>query len=159
MLSEAQALSLDRKIAVEIFGQKVVKDPKTYRGVAVGEAGERGEDLPHYSTQIDDAMKIWDYVRKKFEARWLLNADTEGFHLRRVVWVTHDGEKDEKKYTVDKPLGWAKKIEDLPKVICEAALREQKAALEEWYKKGLELERQGIVPGTIGRAKSLRKRT
>jgi hypothetical protein len=68
-------------------------------------------------------MKVWDHVRKN-GARWLLNADTEGFHLRRVACVTFHGEKDEKDYTADKPLGWAKTMEDLARVICEAALSE-----------------------------------
>lgn len=156
---DPRGLKLDRQIAEQVMGLKVVPDPSSYRGVGVGEAGEGGEELPHYSTQLEAAMEVWDYARKKYGARWLLNADEEGFHLRRVVWVTHDGERDEKTYTADKPLGWAKTIEDLPKVICNAALGEQEEALKEWTKKGLELERQGIVPGTIGRAKGFRKRT
>jgi hypothetical protein len=151
VISDEQALRLDRKIAEKIMGLKVVPDPKTYRGVGLGEAGERGEDLPYYCTQIEAAMEVWDHVRKKYGARWLLNADEEGFHLRRVVWVVFRGEKNEKDYTADKPLGWAKKIEDLPRVICEAALSEQKESLKEWVEKGMELEAQGIVPGTIGR--------
>jgi hypothetical protein len=128
VFSEEQALRLDRKIAEEIMDLKVVKDPSTYRGVSVGEAGSRGEDLPRFSTLMADAMEVWDHVRKKYGARWLLNADTEGFHLRRVAWVVFRGEKNEKDYTADKPLGWAKKIEDIPMVICKAALAEQKEA-------------------------------
>lgn len=114
---------LDRQIAEQIMGLTVVSDLTTYRGVSVGEAGERGEDLPHYSTQIDDAMKVVDHMRKNGH-RWLINIDAEGYHLRRVVWVAHDGIKNEKTYTVDKPLGTTKQVEELPRVICEAALKE-----------------------------------
>lgn len=134
MLSDKQALDLDRKIAEKVFGLKVVVDLNTYRGVAIREAGPRDEDLPKYSTQMEEAMQVWDHVRKN-GARWLLNVDMEGFHLRRVAWITHNGEKDEKDFMADKPLGWAKKIEDLPKVICNAALNELNRSIKEFVKK------------------------
>lgn len=70
-----------------------------------------------------DAMRLFDEMRKKGH-RWLLNADDTGFHLRRVVWVRRDLERDEKSYTVDSPLGTAKTLEELPSVIQEAASRE-----------------------------------
>ena len=136
MLSEKTALNLDRKIAAKVFGLKIVEDPVNYRGFAVGEAGPHGEDLPKYSTQIDQAMKVWNHVRRH-GARWLLNVDTKGFHLRRVVCVTERWEKGEKDYAVDKALGWAKKIEDLPKVICKAALTEQNPEVSIVKGKGL----------------------
>lgn len=151
MANKDPNLKLDRKIAEKIMGLTLVPDPATYRGVSVGQAGSRGEDLPLYSTQIADAMEVWDHARRTYGARWLLNVDEEGFHLRRVAWVTFHGEKNEKEYRADKHLGTCKKLEDVPKMICNAALGEQKAAIEEWYKKGLELESQGIAPGTIGR--------
>lgn len=131
---DPRGLKLDREIAEKIMGLKVVSDPSSYRGVGIGEAGEHGEELPHYSTQLDAAMEVWDHVRKVNGARWLLNVDEEGFHLRRVAWVVFRGEKDEKDYTADKPLGWAKKIQDLPRVICQAALDEQAEAKKELRK-------------------------
>ena len=42
-------------------------------------------------------MKVWNHVRRH-GARWLLNVDTKGFHLRRVVCVTERWEKGEKDY-------------------------------------------------------------
>lgn len=123
MPSKEGDIKLDREIAERVMGLMVVVDPSTYRGVAIGQVGERGEDLPHYSTQMEAAMEIWDKVRKE-GARWLLNVDEAGFHLRHVACVTHHGEVNEKDYRVDRPLGTAKKIEDLPQVICEVALSE-----------------------------------
>jgi Phage ABA sandwich domain len=123
-------IKLDRQVAEQVMGLTVVSDPTTYRGVSVGEAGSRGEDLSHYSTQMEEAMKVVDQMRKSGH-RWLINIDTEGYHLRRVVFVAHNGERDEKTYTVDRPLGTTKGIEDLPRVICQAALKEHEEALKE----------------------------
>lgn len=82
--------------------------------------------IPHFTSNIVNALQILDRMRE-LGHRWLLNADTEGFHLRRVVLVKHDLERDEKSYVVDRPLGWARSLEDLPKIICEAALKEIKS--------------------------------
>ena len=120
-------LSLDWAIAEKILGLKVVPDRACYRGISL-KTGSQGADLPHYSTKIEEAMKVWDHVRQKYGARWLLNVDEDGFHLRRVVWVSFNGLNNEKQYTADKHLGWATKIEDLPRVICKAALSEHAAA-------------------------------
>ena len=79
-------------------------------------------DGPHYSGILEESMKVFDRMRE-LGHRWLLNADEMGFHLRRVACVTRDLERDEKKYTVDLPLGTAKTLKDLPPVICEAALQ------------------------------------
>lgn len=70
-----------------------------------------------------EAMQVFDQMRKQGH-RWLLNADDTGFHLRRVVLVKYDMEREEKVYTVDRPLGTAKTLEELPSVIQEAASRE-----------------------------------
>lgn len=100
---------MDREIAARVMGWKAP------------------ESIPAYSMDIGQAMKVFDRMRE-LSHRWLLNADDAGFHLRRVVLVKHDLEADEKSYTADKPLGWAKTLADLPKVICEAALRELEGA-------------------------------
>ena len=152
MLSKEEGIALDRKIATEIMGLQVVEDPVNYRGYALNEAGPHGADLPHFCTKIDQAMKVWDCLRNKGQ-RLLLNVDDAGFHLRHVVSVTHHGDVEEKDYRVDRPLGTAKKIEDLPRVICEAALQEVEGALKEWLKRGIELERDEPFPGVIGRKK------
>lgn len=81
---------------------------------------------PRFSSEPGEAMKVIDAMRKRGH-RWLLNADQDGLHLRRVVWVVHDGIKDEKKYTCDKPLGTAKNLEDFAAMVCRAALEEVKA--------------------------------
>lgn len=81
--------------------------------------------IPPFSTDLKEAMRILDKMRE-LGYRWLLNADTEGFHLRRVALVKMDLERDEKGYTCDRPLGWAKTLEELPLVICKAALQEIK---------------------------------
>lgn len=83
--------------------------------------------IPRYSTQVAPAMVVFDRMRE-LGHRWLLNADEVGFHLRHVASVTHDLDRDEKRYQVDRPLGSAKTLEELPKVICEAALREIKGS-------------------------------
>lgn len=141
MLSKEQEILLDRKIATRIMGLTVVEDPANYRGYGINEGGPGGRDLPHFCTKLEQAMKVWDHLRSQGH-RWLLNADMEGFHLRRVACVTFHGEVNEKDYRADKPLGWAKTIEDIPRVICEAAIAEQNP--EE--------------PALVGRAKGLRKR-
>jgi hypothetical protein len=150
MLSKEEGISLDRKIAVEIMGLKVVEDPVNYRGYAIDEAGSGGGDLPHFCTKIEQAMKVWDCLRNQGQ-RWLLNVDDAGFHLRHVACITHHGDVQEKDYRVDRPLGTAKKVEDLPRVICEAALREVEWAHKEWVKRGVESEREDPGPSTIGR--------
>lgn len=76
-----------------------------------------------YSKDLALAMKVFDRMRE-LGHRWLLNADDGGFHLRRVVSVLHDMEKDEKRYTVDKPLGWVSSLQDLPVLICNASIQE-----------------------------------
>ena len=112
------------------MGLTVVEDPVNYRGYEIYENGRAGHDLPHFCTKIQEALKVVDQMRNAGH-RWLINIDTEGYHLRRVVWVVHNGERDEKTYTVDRPLGTSKKIEDLARVICQAALNEQEEALKE----------------------------
>jgi len=78
--------------------------------------------LPGYSTDMTSAMTLLDELRKKGH-RVLINIDDAGFHLRRVAFVHHDGIKDEKNYTCDMPLWTAKKLSELPKAICLAALK------------------------------------
>ena len=79
-----------------------------------------------YSANVDQAMKVFDRMRE-LGHRWLLNADAGGVHLRRVVCVHQNDIRQEKEYTSDRPLGSAAKLEDLPKVICEAAVQELEA--------------------------------
>jgi len=106
--------------------------------------------VPFFSTNLAWAMKVWDVLRKK-GVRWLLSVDDQGYHLRHVACVRHDMVPDEKVYTVDRPLGTAKRIEDLPRVICEAALKEVDRKLKEGVKVGIKAESEGHDPGVIGR--------
>ena len=152
MLSKEEEIALDRRIATEIMGLKVMEDQVNYRGWALNEAGSNGSDLPHFSTKIEQAMKVWDQMRTKGQ-HWLLNVDEAGFHLRHVACVTHHGEVDEKDYRVDRPLGTAKKVEDLPRVICQAALRAQEEVIRKWVKRGLEIDHDHPGPSVIGRKK------
>lgn len=151
-MDKKAAIRLDRRIAVEILGLKVVNDPVNYRGYSLNEASSQGSDLPHFSTKLEEAMKVWDHLRKQ-GVRWLLNVDEAGFHLRNVACVTEHWDVDEKDYRVDRPLGTSKKIEGLPRMICEAALREVEEALKRWVKRGTDLERGEPGPSTIGRKK------
>lgn len=125
------SLELDVQVAEKVMGFK--KDP-AMPFVWLGPDGWKAFDTtgPHWSSDLEAAMRVFDRMRG-LGHRWLLNADEEGFHLRRVVWIVHDGDRDEKKYTVDKPLGWAKTLAQLPKVICKAALEEIE---EEAHKSG-----------------------
>lgn len=120
----------DAEVARKVMGLTVVDDEVSYRGVALDCAGIDGRDLPHFSTDLAEAMKVMDRMRE-LRHRWLLNMDEGGFHLRRVVCVHQDDIRGEKEYTCDLPLGWAKRLEDLPKVICDAALKEMEAELKE----------------------------
>lgn len=81
--------------------------------------------IPRFSSDLPSAMLVLDKMRE-LGHRWLLNIDTEGFHLRRVALVKFDQARDEKSYTCDRPLGWAKTLGELPKIICLAAFQEIK---------------------------------
>lgn len=118
-----KATEIDKDIAEKIMGLVVVKDDANYRGYSVGQAGPHGEDLPCYSEDVKHAMMVFDRMREK-GFRWLLNADSAGFHLRNVVCVHQNDVEDEKEYTCDRPLGTAKELGNLPRMICEAALKE-----------------------------------
>lgn len=99
---------LDRAVAVKVMGLRRLALKKT----------------PKYSTDIKEAMKVVDQMRQKGH-RWLLVASAQGFFLRHLASVTHDLERDEKMYTADRPIGMvATTVDELPKVICEAALEE-----------------------------------
>jgi hypothetical protein len=77
-------------------------------------------------TDLCTSMMLLDKMRQKGH-RWLINMEPGGFYLRRVVWVTEHMERGEKTYTVDKPLGWAKTLDDLPLVIAKAVDKETRA--------------------------------
>lgn len=113
---------LDVAVAEKVMGlRRHPTTPYTW----TGKDGRKAFDLtgPHWSVDLAPALRVFDRMRS-LGHRWLLNADQEGFHLRRVAWVAHDGQRDEKTYTVDKPLGSAKTLDELAKLICEAALKE-----------------------------------
>lgn len=116
---------LDVEVAKKVMGLTVEDDPADHRGVAL-KAGYNGNGLPYYSRDLDQAMKVLDRMRD-LGHRWLMNIDDAGFHLRHVICVHQNDIEGEKEYTCDRPLGTAKKLEDLPKVICEAALKETEA--------------------------------
>lgn len=119
------SFELDVQVAEKVMGFK--KDP-TMPYTWLDERSWKAFDTtgPHWSSDVAAAMRVFDRMRE-LGHRWLLNADEAGFHLRRVVWVVEDGERGEKTYTVDKPLGWAKNLAQLPQVICQAALHEIEA--------------------------------
>lgn len=121
---------LDIQVAEKVMGLTVVKADANYRGVELQKAVSDGLDLPHYSEKIDCAMKVFNRMREKGH-RWLLNADDAGFHLRRVACVHQNDIAGEKEYTCDLPLGTAKIFDDLPRVICEAAIHQSEMALKE----------------------------
>lgn len=102
---------MDREVAAKLMGWKAP------------------ESVPAYISDIGQAMKVFDRMRE-LGHRWLINADEAGFHLRHVVCVHHDGVKDEKNYTVDRPLGTGKTLREFAKAICEAALTELEGAHE-----------------------------
>lgn len=83
--------------------------------------------IHRYSKDLGHAMLVFNRMRN-LGHRWLMNADIEGFHLRRVACVMRDLSRDEKQYLSDLPLGTAKTLDELPKVICLAALKEIKEA-------------------------------
>lgn len=119
------SFELDVQVAEKVMGLR--KNPD----VAFTWLDERGWTAfdttgPRWSSDIAAAMRVFDRMRD-LGHRWLLNADAAGFHLRHVAYVRHDLEPDEKVYAVDRPLGTAKTLAQLPKVICEAALQEIEA--------------------------------
>lgn len=58
VLTIETGLPLDTMIAERIFGETVVPDEVNFRGVALGQPGSQGRDLPHYSTDIAAAWTV-----------------------------------------------------------------------------------------------------
>lgn len=86
--------------------------------------GARGNGIPPaYSSDVGLAMRVLDRMRS-LGHRWLVNADENGLHLRRVACVVRDWERDEKRYVADRPLGWSRTLDGFARAVCEAAVRE-----------------------------------
>lgn len=101
---------LDLEVAVKIFGLSRLKLKK----------------VPKYSSDMSEAMKVWEWMRDK-DHRWLLVSSRQGYFLRHLSNVTEDHARDEKTYTCDRPIGMvATSPAELAKLICEAALQETK---------------------------------
>ena len=88
--------------------------------------------VPKYSSDLIDAMQVVDRMRK-LGHRWMIVFGEEGYFLRHLVNVTHDLERDEKRYTADRPMGGPlvpQTAAQLARAICIAALDEIKLARE-----------------------------
>lgn len=48
---------MDALVAEKVMGLKVVEDPVSHRGLAIGRADTFGSDLPYYSINIADAWR------------------------------------------------------------------------------------------------------
>lgn len=121
---------LDLLVAEVVLGWKVLKYEEELIAHKPDMTCQIMKELPRWSSDIAEAMQILDHMRV-LGYRWLISVDEVGFHLRNVVFLQHDLDADEKTYTVDRPLGTAKTLSALPKVICEAAVREASVAAHE----------------------------
>jgi len=110
--------NIDLEIAEKLFGYRLESDG--YWRAPDGSDAIKGDERL-WSKDPDLALQVLEELRRR-GYRVLINLDTEGIHLRHVACVVHDGVRNEKVYHCDKPLGTAKKSEELPTVICKAAL-------------------------------------
>lgn len=83
--------------------------------------------VPKYSSDLNQAMKVMDVLRKKGH-RWLIVVSEAGYTIRNLALVVRDLEHDEMRYTADRPLSGSPIAETpamLAKAICLAALDEE----------------------------------
>ncbi len=110
VISEGRLLDLDLDIAIKVMGLGHLKLRK----------------VPRYSSDLGEAVKVLEVLRKKGH-RWLIVISEAGYTLRNLALVVHDGERDEMRYTADRPLSGSPIPETaamLAKAICVAALEE-----------------------------------
>ena len=101
---------LDLEVAVKILGLSRMKLKK----------------VPKYSSDMSEAMKVLEVMRKKGHS-WLIVSRQEGYFLRHLANVTEDRHQDARIYTADRPIGMvATSPAELAQLICEAALQEIK---------------------------------
>lgn len=109
---------VDLEIAEKLFGFRL--DSDGYWRSPDGKDAIKGDERL-WSADPEFAIQVLDELRRR-GYRVMINMDTEGIHLRHVACVVHDGIRNEIVYHCDKALGTAKKAEELPTVICKAAL-------------------------------------